>query len=389
MVRKRMRELLFDLVAPPSTPLDAKVSHRLTQGVEWTGLCSILSRCGLSALAYQHLVRAGIVVPQSIAAWLRTQYHYTLKRNLFLREELHVVTSHLIREGIPTLVMKGPVLARIGVGDLVRPYRDLDLVVERRDITRAAESLRSMGFVEIQRPPHRFHQTFVLHRREPERSTTVELHFDFIDTSSPYIPDAASIWSRSINLQILGRVVRCPELTDHLLLTIMQLPHHHWSPRLLVDIGHIVHASDTTINWEQFIQRAVAWQMRALAGSALYCAASLLQVRLPKEAGAFADPEGYVERIQWRIARQAALDHLAPCDTRTVGPLAPFLLVDHFRSIWPLMQQRVLRRSEQEGQLDQGVAAAIPKRVMAGLSSLPSLMSVAARATTNDSFKIL
>lgn len=377
-----MRELLFDILAPSSTPLDPEVSHRLTQGVDWSGLCSILSRCGLSALAYQRIVRAGIVVPESITAWLRTQYHYTLRRNLFLGEELHIVTSRFIRDGIPVLVVKGPVLAHIGVGDFVRAYDDLDLLVERSDAMRAAESLRSIGFIEVQRPSHGFHQTFTRTRRERERSTTIELHSGLADVWSPYVPDVAGIWSRSFDLEILGHVVRCPALTDHLLLTIMQLAHHHWSPRLLVDIGYVVHSRERAINWEQLIQQAVVWQMRALAGSALYCIASLLQVRLPKEAEAFADPDAYVRRIQWRIARQATLDHLAACDTRTVGPLAPFLLVDHFRSIWPTVQQGVLRKSKQEDQFDQVVSTSA-KRVMTGLLRLPSLMSVAARATTN------
>ena len=377
-----MRETLLRLLAPSTAPLDSQVAARLAHQGEWGAFCTILSRCGLAALAYQRLVDAGAVVPDDVAAWLRAQHEHTIRRNLWLLQELHVVTSQFLRQGIPTLVLKGPALGHIGVGALVRPCHDLDVLVRRCDLTPAADTLRALGFVELQGVPHRFHKVFARMRPAPESSTMVELHFDLADGGRPYAPDAAGVWTRSVSIEIHGHVFRSAELTDHLLLTIMQLPHHYFNPRLLLDIAHIVHAHGAAINWEQFILRANAWEMRVLAGSALFNAAALLQVPLPPEARGFAKPEGYVHRVQWRIARHAILDHLSPFAGGKVTDIAPCLVVDHLRIAGFMIRQKVMGRSGQHRRWDQVPVAAF-RRFMTGLSSLPSLMSVAAEATIN------
>lgn len=382
------REILLRLLAPSTPSWDSETCTGFASTTDWGGICAVLNRCGLGALAYQRWVNNGAAIPKHVAMWLRAQHDHTLQRNLFLFQDLDAVTTNLLRQGIPVLALKGLILGHIGTGAFVRPSNDLDVLVQRDNFLHAAEILRTLGFVEIRRTPHRFHQVFVRMYPAQRPATVLELHFDLADHGRPYTPDTVGVWTRSADIEVHGHVVRCPELTDHLLLTIMQLPHHHFNPRLLFDIAYIVHDHCSAINWKQFIQRAEAWNIRALTGSALYCAASLLKVRFPESMGEFPRPEGYVRRIQWGIAEQAILDHLTPRGDWTMARLAPFLIVDHLSNIWPLVQQGILRWSEREVQGDHPVAAGA-RRVMTGLSHLPTLMSVVARATIDDRPKIL
>ena len=350
-----MRETLLTFLAPSSTPSEWQTANRLADPTAWGEFCAIMHRCGLAAFAYHRLLSTGTAVPEPVAAWLRAQYEHTSQENLFLLRELHDVTAHLLSHGIPLLALKGPVLAHLGVGTLVRRYHDLDVLVPRRDFARAAAALRTLGFVELPEV-HGFHRAMARQRPAPQRSTVVELHFDLSDNGQPYAPDVDGVWDRSMDIAIRDRVVRTPGLIDQLLLAIMQLPHHHFGPRLMLDIACIVHAHGREVRWEQLMQRAKVWKMRALAGSALYNLLSLLRIQLPPRVSAFAAPAGYVRNIQWRIARRAFLDHLSSFPGGKTAEVAPYLLVDGFRSMGYMIRQKVLRESGRDAGGINGLA---------------------------------
>jgi hypothetical protein len=342
-----VRQILLKLLAPSAPPSEWQTATHLARPADWGTFCGILHRCGLAAYAYQRVSGAASTLPEPVAAWLRVQHEHAAERNLVLLRELHAVTAHLLKHGVPALVLKGPVLAHLGVGTLVRTYHDLDVLVPRPEFPRAVEALRTLGFVEHPEA-HGFHQAMVRVRPAPAPPAAVEVHFDLADYGHPYAPDVLGVWDRAIDVEIRGLVVRAPELTDHLLLTIMQLPHHHFGPRLMLDIACIVHAHGAEVNWEHLIERANAWEMRALVGSALYVLGSLLQVPLPARVSAFAEPAGYVRGVQWRIARRAFLDHLSRSPGGKTADVAPFVMVDRVRSMGYLLRQRVLREWGQE-----------------------------------------
>ena len=74
-----------------------------------------------------------------------------LARNFALTAEVDALTAEVAgafgREGIETLVLKGPVLAKWLYPDKVRPYLDSDLMVAPDDRSRAVGVLERLGFV--------------------------------------------------------------------------------------------------------------------------------------------------------------------------------------------------------------------------------------------------
>jgi hypothetical protein len=252
-------------------------------------------------------------------------------------KELDSVTSALFSRGLRLLLFKGPALDEVYAGTAVRLFSDLDIMVRREDLRAATEILGGMGYVQIG-GDHPFHLRVV--RRSGAFPVVVELHFDLSDPRRGYAPDLEAIWNRSVRSGVFHSCL-VPEMTDHLLLVAMQLPHHHWAPRLVVDIGRMVFHGKERIDWDALAVRARAWGMRAVAGAALYVASSLLDIRLPAAAWTFCRPENYVRRVQWNVAARASADQFLRPRSR-VAPLAACLLVDRTEQIprivfWQLM----------------------------------------------------
>jgi hypothetical protein len=265
--------------------------------------------------------------------------------------------------------LKGPVLAFLGTGLQTRSFNDLDLLVRPGDLAGASAVLRSRGFAELQ-SHHPCHRVFV--KTAPPPAAVVEVHFDLIDEERRYVPDLSGVWNRAVPIDLPGLIVSTASITDHLLLTIMQLPHHWWSLRLLVDIAHVATRWTTTIEWGPFTERARVWGMRALAGSTLQAAASLLGLVLPPAAARFAEPDTFVHRLQWRIVRQALSEQLLH-DQPRLGPAASRLILDQPNMALALVVRTVLRPSSPGG---WHTLSCIGRRLRTGAASLPSLLAI-------------
>ena len=78
----------------------------------------------------------------------RVERYSLLARNFAVDALTAEVVGAFSREGIETLVLKGPVLARWLYPGEVRPYVDSDLIVAPNDRVRAVGVLERLGFVE-------------------------------------------------------------------------------------------------------------------------------------------------------------------------------------------------------------------------------------------------
>src|SRR2546426_10956064 len=104
------------------------------------------------------------------------------RRNLCLTGDLLSLLELFEARGIPAVPFKGPVLAVQAYGDVaLREFRDLDILVTHRDITRARELLLARGFSAESDPPWNWHQ-----RLRRDDGLIVELHSEFAPPEFPY-----------------------------------------------------------------------------------------------------------------------------------------------------------------------------------------------------------
>ncbi len=380
----QMNHLLLELIRPSAVAAGPSCLEQLGPQTDWHAFCSLAYRTGLAPLVYERLRRYSRFVPADILSWLRAQYYETYARNLLQFNNLNEVTAKLSLLGIPVLALKGHVLAKLGLGFHVRSFSDLDLLVHRGDVYAVTAILQSLGYVELLGPPHGFHKGYVRLSQGPPAG--IELHFDVVDRSDASVqPDLASIWDRAVEVNILGHIVKTPELPDHLLLLIIQLANHSWGPRHLADIGALVSRWGDAFDWQGLTIRAESWRMNALWGSTLNILYSILHVNLPQQTRNCVEAESYFRRVQWQIAKQAVLEQLSYRPNERILRLASVLMVDQLTEVVPNWSRRTFPTSS-NSQTDRVMPGAL-RRLKAGISSVPSLLGILFKSAAPMSFR--
>ncbi len=367
-----MHDLVTELMRPSVHELSLKARARLVSD-DGGRLCGHLEWSELAPLVYQRVQTHDASLPPSMRERLHDQSRLTAESNSFLLSKLEEISSQFAVHRIPVLVIKGPVLAQLTAGLLVRPFHDLDVLVHRHTLADAKQVLRSLGYTEIYTALRHEHHRIFAHRGA-NGVAVVELHFGLGDRQRAIAPDLAGIWHRSSILDLSRCAVLAPEITDHLLLTIMQLPHHDWGLRLLVDLGLIISQWHAQIKWSDLVDRAQAWGMWALTASTLYALNSMFGVSVPEPVQHIIRPENYVRRAQWRLVRETVAARLGAARNSRVSRLAPFLLLDRVEDIISLLAHRIV--STRDLRDPHRTAARTAGRVVDGVSSVPALALV-------------
>ncbi len=363
-----MNELIANLLRP-SAGLSPETVERLAGVREWGTFCALAGKTGCAALIHERLRDHAQRLPADVRGWLQVHHDRTVENNRRLLDELSTVTARFTARSIAGLVLKGPVLALWGTGLETRPFHDLDLLVRSEDLAGASDALRSTGFAEV-RSGNPYHRVFV--RMTPPPPVIVELHFDIIDGEHRYVPELSGVWNRAVTVDLLGCRVSTPSITDHLLLTVMQLPHHLWTLRLLVDIAHVTSRWESAIDWAGFAERAQAWRMRALAGSTIHAAASLFRLTLPPAAARLTEPKTYVQRVQWHLVQEALCEQFRSSPPQ-LGRAASWLIFDQPGTALALVVDTLLRTGVRGGWKD---LSSIGRRLGAGAASAPALFAI-------------
>jgi len=356
------------LGAPPGSIRQESV--RVQDDVDWTQLCATSHRCRIAPVIYQCLRGAALPVPPGVMVWFRAQYYQTVARNLALLNDLRELLGWVSEAAVPAIVLKGPALAHLGLG-VARVSHDLDVLVRDRDLGHVDAILCRHGYRSWPERPHEFHRTYS--RSAASGTRVLEIHFDVSDRPRPYKPDVAGIWGRSVVTTIFDVPARVPELSDHLLLTIMQLPHHHWAMRLVVDLWQVALRWGERIDWQAFLERAGAWHMSVLTKSTLHMLATMFDVPIAPEAMARAHPMGYFERVQWQLARRAIAEQLEHPYRPKVTMIAPFLLVDQVKGVPVILMKRSLGAGSVP---EQSGVTKVAKRTAAAVAALPAIAKV-------------
>jgi hypothetical protein len=128
-----------------------RIRHLLGQPLAWPRVLEDASAHAIIPLLHHHLsaVAEGRhdLVPAPVTEWLQSVSVSGAARRLLLLSELKGVLTDLEAGGAPGVVWKGPALAyTVYPRPELRPFSDLDILVRRRDVSRAREVLGSRGY---------------------------------------------------------------------------------------------------------------------------------------------------------------------------------------------------------------------------------------------------
>lgn len=223
--------------------------------------------------------------PEDLRVALEADAEAALTDHLRALVDLTAVLGALESSGIPSLALKGPVLIETAYGDpRLRPYRDLDLLVDPGDLGRALECIEATGATLIDR-----NWDFLTKQRRGQLNLglpfgcVLDLHWLPLDAASGALEvDSARLFGSLVPLDVGGVEI----LTTSPAHTVVHLALHaamEGGCRLiwLKDLERVVATSD--VDWDEVVRTAQAWKATAAVSLMLGHTSRLLDAKIPTE----------------------------------------------------------------------------------------------------------
>ena len=256
---------------------------------DWEFILKESIRHGVAPLIYETLRWEGKFF-SPIHQGLEALYYATASKNLHLLRVAGETVRSLKEGGVRALPLKGVSLVERRYGNIaLRPFEDIDLLIQKRDFSRARRVLEELDY----HPPdyllpdrfyldYHFHLPFI---KEKPKQVYLELHWDFTDRYMLFTPDMDAVWSRASE-------VLHPE--DELIYLAMHLEKHGYLNKLLfkkkekeavafifnplsgnrliwfVDLRLFLNHLKNQLIWENITEIARQWGARETLGSALF-----------------------------------------------------------------------------------------------------------------------
>ncbi len=236
---------------------------------EWQAFLDLLRPHGVYPLMAYRLRTwpAECRPPLEVMDYLNRVFLYAAARAMRAGRQIQVAVDALEAAGIPSVLLKGPALARTVYPDpALRQSVDIDLLVRPGDVLAAEKVLEGLGYVspkkEFHVSQHEFHhQVF----EPPTQGMTIELHWalDFAydlfceDWFENAIASRNAIVSEELSFYTL-------KPSDHLLFLAFHDALQHDSLRLdwICDANRLLAEIRTPSEWEALIDQAVANHIR-------------------------------------------------------------------------------------------------------------------------------
>jgi hypothetical protein len=274
---------------------------------------------------YHHLAAvAADAVPAGPLARLHAAFEANVRRNLFLTGELLKLLAAFEAEGIPAIPYKGPVLASTVYGHLaLRVFTDLDVIVPRRDVRRAAQVLAAQRYrylpqAELTRAQQAVFLRFpcALPFARDDGRGLVDLHWDLAPRSFAFRFTPERLRRRLGRARLAGVTVPAIAPEDLLLILCVHNAKHLWE-RLswLCDVSELI-AGQPELDWDRLLGEARELGVERMVLLGLLLAQELLGAVLPPAVARRARGD----RAAVALGREIAADLFRP----RAGSLPPF-----------------------------------------------------------------
>jgi putative nucleotidyltransferase-like protein len=234
---------------------------------------------------------------------------------LRLTAELFRLLESLGRQGIQSLVIKGPVLAARSYADpSARTYGDLDLLVRQRDIRHATELMLESGYeaavslnaIDTGKIPGQYLFS------KPDSRLLVELHNDLTLRYFPRPLPIEDFFARQVRAQLDGHEVPAPCVEDELVLICVHGAKHFWE-RLswIADVAGLI-AQQRRMDWGRAASTAKEVGAEHLLHTGLRLAVDVLHAELPEAISSRVQGDARAEKLAARALRWLPAAGYAP-----------------------------------------------------------------------------
>lgn len=203
--------------------------------------------------------------------------------------ELVGIVKHFNATGIPVIAQKGPALAQALYGDSVmREFGDLDLLVRPRDVFRACDALRDLGYDKQLELSPRQEKEFLRSGYEyvfgrGAEHNLVELQWNLLPRFYAVDVSVDDSFSRSVEHDFEGCQARVLNTEDQMLFLCLHASKHQWAQ--LGMIRDIAALSRLEIDWDWVWDDAGQSGITRILVISLLLAQELLGADLPVTLG--------------------------------------------------------------------------------------------------------
>lgn len=250
----------------------------------WDLVADLATQHRISSFVLSHLRAAHLPDAASVRSRLQDALLESVARVAALDSELRSVIRILNQAGIAPLALKGPALARnVYPAPHFRPYDDIDVAVQGRDIEEAATALAVAGYRQVGKsslkgtPVPRFHLQF----QGPVGGVVVELHSDVLQLGLPPVCENER-WARAMPLvSFEGAMTLAP--SDQLVQLAVHA-HKHGYCRLiwLKDLDMVARHAER-IDWDLVVSTTVWEGLQGPVWYGLALSQELLGTPLPHD----------------------------------------------------------------------------------------------------------
>ena len=256
-------------------PQDREQVAALAERVsDWSAVADLAAQHRVEPMVSMSLAAAGVSVPAEAEARLRADYDRNALHNLVNAAELVAVLGDFNGAGIEAMPFKGVVLAASAYGNpMARHGGDLDVLIRRKDVARAAELLVARGYnlvipswaTEIPGEDKGWEYTFY----RAADGVVLELRWQFELVYARYCRDVGMDWAwQGRRSAVLGGA-EVPDLSREktLLVLCMHGSRHTWSQMVWIcDVAQLLAASPE-LDWKTTMRegkRLGLWHALAL-----------------------------------------------------------------------------------------------------------------------------
>jgi Uncharacterised nucleotidyltransferase len=202
-------------------------------GIDWNRFLALANRNCVTPMVGARLGgEASASLPPDVARVLGLSYQANALRSNHLLACAAEMVDSFASDEVPAIAIKGPALAIAAYGDVaMRVFGDLDFMVRLPDLPRAAKALERVGYSSPAYRPDVVDSGFF-----PDASldfsredSVVDLHWQLSPSYFPFGPDSAQIWSRTAEIELLGRRVRVLGAADAILFQACHASKHGWA----------------------------------------------------------------------------------------------------------------------------------------------------------------
>lgn len=252
-------ELSMSVVDPPHAK--DRLWHNLS-GRSWHSIADLASQHGLSPLLNAGISERHVALPPSVGLELQRRSRVSSLRNVHAIKQVEDLLVVLNAAGITPVILKGLLFAaKTYPSPGMRPFSDIDFLIARKELTKAAEVALDLGYT-IRRAERGHDVEWWLKNHnhlafQPVSGLCVEFHWNLMPPCCPVQLDLEGMRSRSEKIPFgAGCAIAFAPEDQVLYLAIHASKHQFRVPlRCFMDLAALLRASNR-INWDSILQSA-------------------------------------------------------------------------------------------------------------------------------------